>query len=230
MADLRIARQLYLAQLKAGVLGTEASVTPASLMRLREKIEKNIRDIEDLRTAVRILKGPDNSFRPSPRARMTIMAEAAENGRQRAARELDTVWQRGEGERLALLRSSGQAVAERVEARLAPLRDPLVLDGLRHETEQSVDRLLRAEARAQVRAEQVPARELKVARTFSRSGFRPAGMSPAIRLQLIREDILAQVRDLADRRHFVVQLSPTPGVPDRTKEFARLLSFRKGKS
>lgn len=227
LADLQRARQLYLAQLRSGILG---SVAETELVRLREQVNAGVRDLEGLRATVNALKGGDDpSFRPSPRSRMTVMAEAAETGRRQVASELESIWRDGEVRRLAAIQKLRTELEERVEARLAPVREPIAVEFLARETRREAERTLQVESRTVARTPASPSREIRVTLAADPVGgaARTAG---GAREGLRREELLARVLDEAERRHVVVAFRPERGAPDRTEDFAVWLGLRKGKS
>ena len=202
----------------------------ADLAKLRERASPGVRDIDGLREAVNALKaGGDPSFRPSPRTRMTAMSEIAETGRRQVASELETAWAAGEARRLAALQVLRRELEDRVEARLASVREPIAVDLLARETRREAGRTLQVESRTVARSSASAPREIRVTLTSDASVGVARGVGGEWE-RLRREELLARVRDAADRHHIAVALQPGRGVPDRTEDFAVWLGLRKGKS
>ena len=173
--------------------------------------------------------GDDPAFRPSPRSRMTVMAEAAETGRRQVASELESIWRDGEMRRLAAIQKLRVELEDRVEARLAPVREPIAVEFIARETRREAGRTLLVESRTVARTPASPQREMRV--TLAADAVRSAMGTPSdLRERLRREELLARVLDAADRNHVVVAFRPERGVPDRTEDFAVWLGLRKGKS
>ena len=229
LADLQRARTLYAAQLKAGILGSEPSAD--ELNRLRARVSDEVRDLEGLREAVAALRGGGTAdFRPAPRARMTAMSLVAELGRRRVSTELDQIWADGEEERLATQRAFRQKLAERVDAKLASMRRPEAAESLADEARWEVDRTLKVEARTADSSRGAPRRDIRVTVVTGNAVAAPKVRPGDLRATLRREELIALVRDAAERRHLVVAFEPKRGVPDRTEEFAAWIGVRKGKT
>jgi hypothetical protein len=216
LAGLRTAEQLYRAQLRAGVLGpTEAGVLEKEVVRLRPLIGASPVDKESLRESVNRLKGPTD-FRPAPRSRMTVMAEAANSASRRAKAELDTIWEAGLTEREKGVSQARAEMEARVEARLKALGRQQA-EQVRGAIGQELAGTLRTEASLTVeRTRAVEGKRVTMALSSPRRIGTPDSNRAALLERLIAEDIRARVRDVAQRQRLALTERPLPNVADRT--------------
>ena len=232
LSHLKTAEQIYRAQIREGVLGpAEPEVLNEETKRLRPLIGTPPIDAGTLRASVDRLKGPLD-FLPTPRSRMTVMAEAAGSGARRVKSQLDSIWEAGLLEREEVARRARAEMEARVEERLRVLASTR-----RQSTRPNRDTIAQELART-LEGEQ----ELAGQRVAGAEGKRVALAVPSSRRvgvstsnraalleRLLAEDVRARVRDAAQRQRLALREAPTPGVADRTAEIGGWVGLAEGR-
>ncbi len=220
LAGLRMAEQLYRAQLREGVSGrADPKEQQAEIARLRPLAQPSVRDLPDLKERVNALKrGPD--FRPAPRSRMTVMAEAAGGAHREIRGTLDALWEAGERERTEASATARAGLDKRVDARLETLSAEQGA-GQAAEIRQELGRALADEARLGARGRRGLASALR--RVALQVGMPPetraSAESRAAQLAaLIQQDVLARLQDAAQRQRLELHTTPAPHLADRTAQ------------
>lgn len=231
LSHLKTAEQIYRAQLRAGVLGpANPDLTGDEIKRLRPLIGDPPMDALTLRDSVNRLKGPLD-FLPSPRSRMTVMAEAAGGAVRRVKSQMDSIWEAGLLEREEVARQARIAMEARVEERLKQLasqrpRNTQNRSVIRQEladtlqVEQEVAKKRVSGAGAKQVAFRVPATQGVGSGTWNRA---------ALLEQLLAEDVQARVKDAAQRQKLSLRGARAPGVPDRTSQVGSWVGLLEGR-
>jgi hypothetical protein len=228
LGELRTAEQLYRSQLRDGVPGQADNREQAGeIERLRPLAQPIPIGVPELKASVERLKGPAG-FRPAPRSRMVVMAEAAGGARRRLGQEL--VARREEGRRQGeaeVARAQAEAAA-RVEARLAALTGTERGDDLEKRVQSVASAALARAAEMEMGAQKISGTSERRWRTRWASASKlPTTTDRAALLEaLIEQDVVARVRDAAQRQRLALTTTTVGGVPDRTAQVGGWIGLR----